>query len=101
MTAPYAHPLIFLFLGGFVVALTIERWNLHRRIAITVIVSAGRRPDRLVGGFMVATAGLSMWVSNTATTLMMVPIAFSVISLVEPSGPPTDPTPRVDSRAAC
>jgi len=83
VTAPYAHPLIFLFLGGFVVALTIERWNLHQRIAIRVIGLVGERPDRLIGGFMLATAGLSMWVSNTATTLMMVPIAFSVISLVE------------------
>ena len=82
-TAPYAHPLIFLFLGGFIVALTIERWNLHRRIAIAVIGFAGTKPQRLIGGFMLATAWLSMWVSNTATTLMMVPIAISVISFIE------------------
>lgn len=82
-TQPYAHPLVFLFLGGFVIALTIERWNLHRRIAIGVIAVAGTRPHRLVGGFMAATAGLSMWVSNTATTLMMVPIALSVVGLIE------------------
>jgi sodium-dependent dicarboxylate transporter 2/3/5 len=82
-TAPYANPLIFLFLGGFVVALTIQRWNLHRRIAIAVIGFAGIGPRRLIGGFMLATAGLSMWVSNTATTLMMVPIAISVISYIE------------------
>ena len=82
-TVPYAHPLIFLFLGGFVIALTVERWNLHRRLAIAVIALAGSGPARLTGGFMLATAGLSMWVSNTATTLMMVPIALSVISFVD------------------
>lgn len=82
-TASYAHPLIFLFLGGFIVALTIERWNLHRRIAIAVIGFAGLRPQRLIGGFMLSTACLSMWVSNTATTLMMVPIAISIISFIE------------------
>jgi sodium-dependent dicarboxylate transporter 2/3/5 len=85
-TGPYAHPLVFLFLGGFVVALTMERWNLHRRLAMAVIGVAGRQPDRLIGGFMLATAGLSMWVSNTATTLMMVPIAFSVIDYLTGSG---------------
>jgi sodium-dependent dicarboxylate transporter 2/3/5 len=95
VTAPYAHPLIFLFLGGFVVALTIERWNLHRRIAITVIGLMGSRPDHLTGGFMLATAGLSMWVSNTATTLMMVPIVFSVISLLE-TGASIEDSPAVE-----
>lgn len=85
-TAPYAHPLIFLFFGGFVLALTIQRWNLHRRIAIGIIRRAGASAGSLVGGFMLATAGLSMWVSNTATTLMMVPIALSVASLVAASG---------------
>lgn len=82
-TAPYAHPLIFLFLGGFVVALTIERWNLHRRIAIAVIGFAGTGASRLTGGFMLATAALSMWVSNTATVLMMLPIAVSVIAFID------------------
>ncbi|MDA0663253.1 MAG: SLC13 family permease [Proteobacteria bacterium] len=92
-TAPYAHPLIFLFLGGFVVALTIERWNLHRRIAIAVIGLTGSGPGRLTGGFMLATALLSMWVSNTATALMMLPIAVSVIAFVQEreSGRPADP----------
>ena len=79
----YAHPLVFLFLGGFVIALTIERWNLHRRVAIAIVSFAGVRPDRLIASFMAATAGLSMWVSNTATTLMMVPIALSVIAFIE------------------
>ena len=93
----YAHPLVFLFLGGFVIALTIERWNLHRRVAITIVSLAGVRPDRLIGGFMLATAGLSMWVSNTATTLMMVPIGLSVVAFIEghrQDGVP--PTPAQD-----
>ncbi len=94
---PYAHPLVFLFLGGFVIALTIERWNLHRRVAIAIVSVAGVRPDRLIGGFMLATAGLSMWVSNTATTLMMVPIGLSVVAFIEgrrQDGAP--PTPAQD-----
>ena len=93
----YAHPLVFLFLGGFVIALTIERWNLHRRVAIAIVSVAGVRPDRLIGGFMLATAGLSMWVSNTATTLMMVPIGLSVVAFIEgrrQDGEP--PTPAQD-----
>ncbi len=84
--APYANPLIFLFLGGFIVALAVERWNLHRRIALNVLRAFGTRPTALVGGFMVATAGLSMWVSNTATTVMMLPIGLSVISLLHGEG---------------
>ncbi len=80
--APYANPLIFLFLGGFVIALAMERWNLHRRIALNILRVVGSNPAALVGGFMVATAFLSMWVSNTATATMMLPIGLSVISLV-------------------
>ncbi len=79
--APYANPVIFLFMGGFVIALAMERWRLHERIALFVLKSVGERMDYLIGGFMVATAGLSMWVSNTATTLMMLPIAMSVAAL--------------------
>jgi sodium-dependent dicarboxylate transporter 2/3/5 len=77
--APYANPLVFLFLGGFVIALAIERWNLHRRIALTVLDHVGAREDLQIAGFMLATAGLSMWVSNTATSIMMLPVALSVI----------------------
>ena len=84
--APYANPLVFLFLGGFLLALAIQRWNLHRRIAITILSVSGRRPDLLIGGFMAATAGLSMWVSNTATAAMMLPIGLSVIALLEDQG---------------
>jgi len=77
--APFAHPLIFLFLGGFLIAAGLQRWNLHRRMALALICRIGAQPARLVAGFMAATAFLSMWVSNTATTMLMLPIALSVI----------------------
>lgn len=80
--APFANPLVFLFLGGFLIALAMQRWRLHRRIALSIITRVGGRPDALIAGFMVATAFLSMWISNTATTMMMLPIAISVIGVV-------------------
>ncbi len=80
-TARYGHPLIFLFMGGFMLALTMERWGLHRRIALTTLRVVGTRPRRMIGGFMLVTATLSMWVSNSATTAMMLPIAVSVSEL--------------------
>jgi sodium-dependent dicarboxylate transporter 2/3/5 len=88
-SAPYADPLIFLFLGGFLIALGLERWNLHRRIALRVVAAVGTRPAALVGGFMLATAFLSMWVSNTATAVMMLPIGMSVIGLLSRNGEET------------
>lgn len=84
--APYASPLIFLFLGGFLLALGLERWNLHRRIALTILKRSGARPSALIGGFLLAAAGLSMWVSNTATAMMMLPIGLSVIGLLHADG---------------
>jgi solute carrier family 13 (sodium-dependent dicarboxylate transporter), member 2/3/5 len=81
-TTAYGNPLVFLFLGGFVLALAMQRWGLHRRIALQTIRAVGTEPRRMVGGFMLATAGLSMWVSNTATTVMMLPIGISVLALV-------------------
>jgi solute carrier family 13 (sodium-dependent dicarboxylate transporter), member 2/3/5 len=81
-TTAYGNPLVFLFLGGFVLALAMQRWGLHRRIALLTIRAVGTEPRMMVGGFMLATAGLSMWVSNTATTVMMLPIGVSVLALV-------------------
>ncbi|HEX6135460.1 MAG TPA: DASS family sodium-coupled anion symporter [Longimicrobiales bacterium] len=82
--APYANPVIFLFLGGFVIALAMQRHELHRRIALGVVRAMGVHPPVLVLGFMAATAFLSMWVSNTATAVMMLPIGLSVVQLVKP-----------------
>jgi sodium-dependent dicarboxylate transporter 2/3/5 len=79
---PYAADVIFLFMGGFIIGLAIERWGLDRRIAYFVLRLVGARPGAIVGGFMAVTAFLSMWVSNTACAAMMVPIALSVIDLV-------------------
>ena len=79
---PYAADVIFLFMGGFIIGLAIERWGLDRRIAFFTLRLVGARPGAIIGGFMVVTAFLSMWVSNTATAAMMVPIALSVIDLV-------------------
>lgn len=78
-TAPYANHLIYLFMGGFFLAVTMERWNLHKRVAVHTIRMVGTSPGRMILGFMIATAFLSMWVSNTATTMMMVPIGLAVI----------------------
>jgi sodium-dependent dicarboxylate transporter 2/3/5 len=80
---PYGHELIFLFLGGFVVALSMERWGLHRRIATRALRLVGTRADHVVGTFIGITAFLSMWVSNTATAIMMLPIATSVLRKVD------------------
>lgn len=78
--APYARPTIFLLMGGFIIATGMARWNLHRRIALHILLRSGDHPAGLVGGFMAATALLSMWISNTATTIMMIPIALSLAS---------------------
>jgi len=88
VTDSYASPVVYLLLGGFIVALGLQRWNLHKRIALTMLVRAGRagdKPTRLIAGFMAATAILSMWVSNTASTLMMLPIALAVAAVVTSS----------------
>ncbi|MCF2707427.1 DASS family sodium-coupled anion symporter [Arcanobacterium haemolyticum] len=79
---PYASDTIYLFMGGFVLALAMQRWNLHRRIALSVVMLVGTKPRQLVLGFMIATGFISMWVSNTATAVMMLPIGMSVLQLV-------------------
>jgi len=81
--APYAHPLIFLFMGGFLLALSMQRWGLGRRIALLVLGLVGSRPVAIIAGFMFTTALLSAFVSNTATVAMMLPIALSVVGLIE------------------
>ncbi len=81
-TAPYANPTIFLFLGGFLLGLAMQRWNLHKRIALATLLAVGNQPSRQIAGFMIATAFISMWVSNTATSIMMLPIGLSVIGLL-------------------
>lgn len=83
--APYANDVIFLFLGGFVLSIAMQRWNLHKRIALFTLRLFGVAPRRMVLGFMVVTAVLSMWVSNTATAVMMMPIALSVLVMLKAS----------------
>jgi sodium-dependent dicarboxylate transporter 2/3/5 len=83
-TAPlYINSTIFLFLGGFLIALAMEKWNLHRRIALFIIRRVGGGPARLILGFMIAGAFLSMWISNTATAIMMVPIGMAIVLQME------------------
>lgn len=85
--APYANPTIFLFMGGFVMALALERWNLHRRIALAVVDHAGTDGRRLIGGFMLVCAVLSMWMTNTSTTMMLLPIVLSVATVIRHNVP--------------
>lgn len=79
-TASYGHKYVFLYLGGFIIAVAIERWNLHRRIALIIINFIGSNIKFIILGFMVATAFLSMWISNTATSVMMLPIGTAILS---------------------
>ncbi|MGL2728802.1 SLC13 family permease [Helicobacter pylori] len=82
VSSSYASPIIFLFMGGFILALSMQKWNLHTRIALSIILLVGTSPRRLILGFMIATGFLSMWVSNTATAVMMLPVGMSVLQLV-------------------
>ncbi|QEM83180.1 SLC13 family permease [Halomonas binhaiensis] len=86
-SAAFANPIIYLFLGGFLLGIAMQTWSLHRRIALHVLQAVGSQPRRQVAGFMIATGFLSMWVSNTATAIMMLPIGISVLSLMERSDP--------------
>jgi len=82
----YSHPMVLLYMGGFMIAMAIEKWNLHKRIALNTISFIGTNIQQIILGFMVATAFLSMWISNTATSLMMLPIAIAVVTQLSPPG---------------
>ncbi len=90
-SAPYANDLIFLLMGGFFLAVALERWGLHRRVALFIVSRVGTSPERIVLGFMLASAALSMWISNTATTVMMLPVAVAVGEMFRPPGARTFP----------
>ncbi|MGB3122087.1 MAG: SLC13 family permease, partial [Verrucomicrobiales bacterium] len=79
----YFNDTIVLYLGGFLLALAMERWDLHRRVALTIVGALGGSPQRLVLGFLLASGGISMWISNTATAIMMVAIGLAVARQVE------------------
>ncbi|MBU4612210.1 DASS family sodium-coupled anion symporter [Achromobacter sp. GG226] len=85
-TSPYGDPIIFLFMGGFFLAMAMERWSLHRRIALNIVSRTGSQQHRIVAGFMIATAFCGLWVSNTATAVMMFPVALSVAKLIADKG---------------
>lgn len=91
----YGNPNIFLFMGGLYMAMAMQRWNLHRRIALAVLTRVPRRPGAIVAGFMLATAGISMWISDTATVMLMMPIGVAVVMQVEglTSNDEINPTP--------
>jgi sodium-dependent dicarboxylate transporter 2/3/5 len=84
----YGNPMIFLFFGGFILALALERWGLHRRVALSVLRLVGSRPDYIVGAFMGIAAFISLWVTNTATTLLLLPVAVSVVDTLATAGQP-------------
>ena len=79
----YINSTIFLFMGGFIIAIAMEKWNLHKRIAINLISFFGVKPQKLILGFMIAAAFISMWISNTATAVMLLPIAMSILSKID------------------
>lgn len=98
--APYSDPIIFLFLGGFLVALAVERSQLHRRIALLIFHALGKSGRGLVAGFMLAAALISMWISNTSTTLMLFPIAMSLALVVAETSPDLSDKGRHDFKVA-
>jgi sodium-dependent dicarboxylate transporter 2/3/5 len=97
---PYSNKVIYLFLGGFIVAFAMQRWNLHRRIALNILQYAGGNGRSLIGGFMLASALISMWVMNTSTTMMLLPIAVSIIAVIHNSVQELDQKAREDFQYA-
>jgi solute carrier family 13 (sodium-dependent dicarboxylate transporter), member 2/3/5 len=83
VSSAYFNDIIFLFMGGFLIALAMQKWLLHKRLALHILLVSGVSPGRLLAGFMIATAFLSMWISNTAAAMMMIPIAISILDQVE------------------
>ena len=83
VTKSYADSMIFLFMGGFLIGIAIEKWNLHKRIALSLIKFTGVDGNKIILGFIIATGFLSLWLSNSATTMMMFPIAMSVIHVIQ------------------
>jgi sodium-dependent dicarboxylate transporter 2/3/5 len=83
VTASYSDSILFLFMGGFLIGIAIEKWNLHKRIALTIIKKTGFNGNKIVLGFIISSGFLSLWLSNSATTMMMFPIAMSVIRVIE------------------
>jgi sodium-dependent dicarboxylate transporter 2/3/5 len=98
VTQSYAHHLIFLFMGGFMIAVTIEKWNLHQRIALHTIRIVGMTPDRIILGFMIATAFLSMWISNTASTMMMLTVGLAVLHRITKEIEADESAHNIDTR---
>jgi solute carrier family 13 (sodium-dependent dicarboxylate transporter), member 2/3/5 len=86
----YSHPMVLLYMGGFMIAMSIEKWNLHKRIALNTIAFIGTNIQRIILGFMIATAFLSMWISNSATSLMMLPIAIAVVTQLSQNSNPDE-----------
>ena len=89
----YGNSNIFLFMGGLFMAMAMQRWSLHRRIALAVLTRVPRKPSAIIAGFMLATAGISMWISDTATVMLMMPIGMAVIMQVEGLKAEDDPKP--------
>ncbi len=94
----YINKLVFLYLGGFLLALGLERWNVHERLALHTLRFTGTSPRRVVAGFMIAAAGLSMWISNTAATIMLLPVAVAMLDALGKSNPGPGVSEGADDR---